>query len=513
MVDSKFFGIPFATSGDKATIPEPVQPGGGISFTQGFGPDYEREPGVDPLAKRVPRDETNEIYFQITNSLRFLQLYGAPEYYSVANGGPANYPISARVRYDAGAGMQNWVSIVATNTAVPGSDPAKWVLDGAFSEASIAEALAAISSTTTITPRRLGAAIQQSPWIYATAGGTANAVTITPVPAVSANVAGALYRVLITSTNTGAVTLKVGSAAALAVHTQSGAAVAAGDLTAGAIMEFACDGTSWLCTGLVKSEVVTPVIATPTFYIRTDGNDSNNGSANTAGAAFLTIAGALLYVKNKYGTPGRPIVFQFGNAGTYAASPISGVPGGLTIIGDVANQSSYIIQGVGGTTITSGSVTFQGLSFRIPSSPTQHSLQVGNGGVVLIDRVTFTGVSQTAVCHIFATSGGTILFATGAAAIINSDARAALWAEGGGTISFTTGTVVSMGGVNPTFAVATARAFACGVINVAVGSFTSSAIGLRFAIDMNGVIYTGGGGPNFIPGSVAGTTGTGGQYA
>src|ERR1044072_3151726 len=126
MVDSKFFNIPFATSGDKVTIPEAVQPGGAMSYTEGFGPDYERDPASDPLAKRVPRDETNELYYQLSNSLRFLQLYGLPEWYSVANGGPANYPISARVRYDAGSGMQVWISIVAANTAIPGSDATKW---------------------------------------------------------------------------------------------------------------------------------------------------------------------------------------------------------------------------------------------------------------------------------------------------------------------------------------------------------------------------------------------------
>lgn len=129
MVDSKFFGIPFAVSGDKATIPEDTQPSGAISYTQGYGPDYERDPETDPLAKRVPRDETNELYYQITNALRFLQLYGAPEWYAVDdNGDPVSYPLTARVRHDAGAGMQVWCSLIANNTATPGSDPAKWAV-------------------------------------------------------------------------------------------------------------------------------------------------------------------------------------------------------------------------------------------------------------------------------------------------------------------------------------------------------------------------------------------------
>lgn len=121
--DSKFFGIPFALSGDRATIPEAVDPGGAVSFTQGFGPDYERDPGTDPLAKRVPRDESNEIYYQVTNTLRYLQIYGLPEWYALDDAGnPVSYPVQARVRHL----DQTWVSLVATNTVAPGSDPTKW---------------------------------------------------------------------------------------------------------------------------------------------------------------------------------------------------------------------------------------------------------------------------------------------------------------------------------------------------------------------------------------------------
>lgn len=127
MADSKFFGIPFATSGDRATIPEATQPSGDVSYQQGFGPDFERDPETDPLYKPVPRDETNELYYQLTNSMKFLQLYGTPEWYAEDDAGnPVSYPVSARVRYDAGAGMQLWQSIAASNTAVPGSDATKW---------------------------------------------------------------------------------------------------------------------------------------------------------------------------------------------------------------------------------------------------------------------------------------------------------------------------------------------------------------------------------------------------
>lgn len=154
--DSKFFGIPFALSGDKATIPEGTQPSGAISMTQGFGPDYERDPATDPLAKRVPRDETNELYYQITNSMRILQLFGVGEWYEEDDAGnPVSYSTNARVRH---AGTV-WASIADTNTAEPGTDPTKWVIDQVFNmallEASIGEAQAGVVGDKIITPRRL----------------------------------------------------------------------------------------------------------------------------------------------------------------------------------------------------------------------------------------------------------------------------------------------------------------------------------------------------------------------
>lgn len=162
MVDSKFFSIPFGVSGDRTTIPEDTQSSGAVSYQQGFGPDYERNPATDPLAKRVPRDETNELYYQVTNALRFLQLYGAPEWYAVDDGGdPVQYPLSAQVRHDAGSGMQIWRSLVGANTAEPGTDPTKWAVFSTPIYASSAEARALAATDRVISPSTLKSALYQ----------------------------------------------------------------------------------------------------------------------------------------------------------------------------------------------------------------------------------------------------------------------------------------------------------------------------------------------------------------
>jgi hypothetical protein len=113
----KFFRIPFATSGDKVAVPNDSQPSGSVSYTDGFGPDYELDPGVDPAAKDVPRDETNQLYFDITNAIKEYQEFGVPDFITSAlNGGsPFSYAKYARVKWTDGKVYESRVNANATD--------------------------------------------------------------------------------------------------------------------------------------------------------------------------------------------------------------------------------------------------------------------------------------------------------------------------------------------------------------------------------------------------------------
>lgn len=124
MAMNKFFRIPFATSGDKIAVPDASQPSGSVSYTDGFGPDYELDPGVDPAAKDVPRDETNQLYFDITNAIKEYQEFGVPDFITSAlNGGSAfSYAKYARVKWTDG---KVYESRVNANTSDP-SNATNW---------------------------------------------------------------------------------------------------------------------------------------------------------------------------------------------------------------------------------------------------------------------------------------------------------------------------------------------------------------------------------------------------
>lgn len=114
----KYFRIPFATAGDKVAVPDASQPSGSVSYTDGFGPDYELDPATDPAAKDVPRDESNQLYFDVTNAIKEYQEFGVPDFITAAlNGGVAfSYAKYARVLYSDGFVYE---SKIAANTDLP----------------------------------------------------------------------------------------------------------------------------------------------------------------------------------------------------------------------------------------------------------------------------------------------------------------------------------------------------------------------------------------------------------
>lgn len=119
---AKIFKVPFAATGDKTVVPIPTQPDGSVSWTQGYGFDYQRKlDGSDPLAKPYPRNQHNQILNDITTALGEIQVNGAALWSS--EGTP--YPVNAKVRHN---GI-NYISKISNNNSTP-SDGSSWGIDG-----------------------------------------------------------------------------------------------------------------------------------------------------------------------------------------------------------------------------------------------------------------------------------------------------------------------------------------------------------------------------------------------
>ena len=94
ITNAPFFKYAFAQSGDKTTIPQDQDPQGRVSYQQGFGGAYSKDPAADGYY--ILRDNFNHLMFDTTNAIRQLQINGGNLWSAeiAANGG---YPAGAVV--------------------------------------------------------------------------------------------------------------------------------------------------------------------------------------------------------------------------------------------------------------------------------------------------------------------------------------------------------------------------------------------------------------------------------
>lgn len=127
---AKYFIFPFATAGDKLAIPD-ASVGNPVSYQDGWGPYYELDLLTDPLALPIPRDQTNQLYYDITLGIQQYQTHGVPDFITTADnlGSPFPYDIYAQVRYDDGSGFKIYENRVNGNITLP-TDPSWVVISG-----------------------------------------------------------------------------------------------------------------------------------------------------------------------------------------------------------------------------------------------------------------------------------------------------------------------------------------------------------------------------------------------
>lgn len=267
MSGQKFFRSPFAATGDREAVPDTVQGDGSMSYPEGFGIDYERNPASDPAAKRIPREKTNGYLFDVTDNLRQYQTAGFPEWIEPSqNGGVAfAYPLNAYCRWNGGAGT-DWAvycAIVDGASLEPGV-AAGWEAEWAVSApVDPADLKASQDETNQGTGAKLvGAAenvkaAREGRWTYAGVGAWVGAqlnVAFTG-DAPFLQVAGANVKFSVPSNSPANPSLKVGANVALPIKNYDGTDLAAGDLVAGVVYhaDVHAGGNQWRLNALTPS--------------------------------------------------------------------------------------------------------------------------------------------------------------------------------------------------------------------------------------------------------------------
>ena len=262
-------------------------------------------------------------------------------------------------------------------------------------------------------------------------------------------------------------------------------------------------------TGL---EVLT---ANRTYYVRTDGSDSNTGLTDSAGGAFLTIAKAVSTAFALVVPAGITVTIKVGGSQSGARTfteqvtvpgPMMG-GGTLYFEGDTTTPANRI-WAVGTsqtclTVLTGGSIQFGGFEFQ--ATATSIAVQTQGGRAVMTGNCTFASGFNY---HLNPTYAGVIV-TDGVSYTISGSCSAHLYMPYG-ILSQIGGTVTLSG--TPAWSNSFARFLGSGANVQATATYSGAATGKRYSGALNAVANVFGAGVNKFPGNAAGTTATGAQY-
>jgi len=248
-----------------------------------------------------------------------------------------------------------------------------------------------------------------------------------------------------------------------------------------------------------------------TYYVRTDGSDSNTGLSNTAGGAFLTVQKAIDVISGTLDLATYDVTVQVGDGTRTAAVTLKKFTSGggvVLLVGNSATPANCVISTTSANCFSvldyAGPYSIDGFKLVTTTSGTGISA-IGVAAIVTFKNINF-GACATA--HMSVVNGSAVS-ASGNYEITG----AAPWHYGAfssGIITVSSRTVTITG--TPAFSTAFCLAQTTGIVVANSNTYSGSATGVRYNASLNAVINTGGGGANYLPGNSAGTTATGGQY-
>lgn len=344
---------------------------------------------------------------------------------------------------------------------------------------------------------------------------TANAIVVALDPAPPSLVSYRELFVRVANTNTGPITIALNALGSKPATRRDGTPFQSGDVMGGQIAHFLFDQITgqWVLEGAANGEVP-KISSNPTLWARTDATGSApDGSANTAAAAFPTIRAAIDYAQARLYLGSGTLTVRLGNPGTYAPpGNIAAGTGAITIQGDPNFPAGYLISGssvVTGACLIAAigcTVTLNGVNIQNTGSTLHNVGAVGAGSLYVVNS-TLSGTQTSGMSQTFAAQGGTVTLFAGVT--YSGNFGSAMSASGGAILIAGTQTVIG----TPTYTGAFAVSTEAGTIKHTGFGFTGGAVGQRYSVTLNGIINTFGSGANYFPGSSAGLTSTGGQYA
>lgn len=245
-----------------------------------------------------------------------------------------------------------------------------------------------------------------------------------------------------------------------------------------------------------------------TYYVRTDGSDSNNGLANTSGGAFLTIQKAIDVIADTLDINRQTVTVQLAD-GTYTSgATMRSLVGSnlITIQGNNSTPSNVVVSTTSSNCFTSSipGATLYVKDMKLQTTTSGICVQATNGGFVSVNNIDF---GAAATSHMYSTVTGSTVQVVGNYTISgNSPVHVIVLI---GAVFLCDGRTVTISGTR-NFSTAYLYMRGSSSATISGNTFSGSATGKRYDLTLNASCYSAGA---TLPGDVAGTTATGGEYA
>lgn len=368
--------------------------------------------------------------------------------------------------------------------------------------------------------------VQAGGWVFAEDTGAASNLVATLAPIPTAYKEGMGIIIKAAAEPTGASVINVNGLGNKSIVHGDGSSITAFEWTAGSMLGLYFDGNNFQLAW--RAGYSQPYLGAPTtYYVNgTTGSDSNNGL--TSSTAFATIQkainSAVIFNLNGYNVT---IYVADGTYAPFQCFPING-NGNIIIIGNNTTPANCIIHSSTSAYNTTGSAiagwgagyVISGMALvsdnlSLASGPSGIGLRMLAAGQINIYNMNF---GTCTYAHMTA-EAGTILMEgyldpVGSSWFIQISGNSPfhLYASGG-QISLSQEPYLNI--LNAVTMTSFVNVTQSGIVYGTYKSITnaSNVTGAKYSANLNGVINTLGAGTNYFPGTTAGTTSTGGQYA
>lgn len=254
-------------------------------------------------------------------------------------------------------------------------------------------------------------------------------------------------------------------------------------------------------TGLIREKLT----ANRTYYVRSDGSDSNTGLTNTSGGAKLTLQGAWDAIV-AIDLAGYTATIKIGHSATITGglnALVAPVGGNIIIEGDTSTPANTIISTTSADAIriaTNANVTVKHTTVQTTSSGYGLSVRAAAARLTVGEGVRFGACASG---HILASPGQIAINSISSYTIVGAAPRH-YHCRVGGYIQILTLSLAVVGAIN--FSSAFVEAELAGLVDVFGFSLASGTVtGVRYYAFSGSLIATFGGGASYFPGNSAGS--------